>query len=122
MRRSRLGPESRVRLRTVRACLAALALITLGVACATSSKGDDIEYVTLACEPGSVRECKCADDKGRGFQICTSDGTTFGECEECTGAGTCTTYPNCKGCFDCFETCRCQSGARFEAQCRTTCS
>ena len=120
MRRSRLSSGGRVR-PSVRLCLAALVLITLGVACATSTKDEDLEYIELACEPGSVAECPCTDGMGRGIQVCTPDGTSYGDCIECTGANTCTTYPNCGGCYFCLETCMCQDSARHPAECQRRC-
>jgi hypothetical protein len=106
----------------VRLCLAAFSLFTLAVACATSTKKDDSEYLTLACEPGSVVECACNDLMGRGFQICLPDGSGYSDCEECTGKNTCTTYPNCDGCFFCLESCMCHDGARHPRECQQQCA
>jgi hypothetical protein len=116
------GSASRFRAqRGLRTSFAVIALVLLGAACAVSPKRkDELEYLTLACDPGSQQDCSC-DLNGRGTQVCLPDGSGYGECEECSGAGTCTTYPNCDGCFYCLETCMCQDSARHPADCQKRC-
>ena len=84
--------------------------------------GDDV-----ACAPGRVVSCACPGDAD-GVQECQDDGT-FGACQ-CPGGGgqggsssggSCTLFPDCDGCEDCFASCVCQSSGDV-AGCQDKCS
>lgn len=84
------------------------------------------------CIPGFQVSCGCPGDGPNGVQVCTEN-RVFGECD-CssssggTGGGTggttggsCTLFPDCGGCIDCFESCVCFTGGADIEGCGQQC-
>ena len=78
------------------------------------------ESASLACVPGEQRQCACPGN-AVGVQICDSDGKRLLPCD-CSDSpsGSCTLFPDCRGCSGCFETCICHSQGDV-AGCFRTC-
>ncbi len=97
--------------------------ITLVLSCAPE---DDIPLPfdntssSLACVPGEQRQCACPGN-ATGVQVCDGDGQRLLPCD-CGDApnGSCTLFPDCRGCVRCFETCICH-GQGDVAGCSRTC-
>jgi hypothetical protein len=101
-------------------------LLTLALASAFSCAPDDDvplrfgngEGTNFPCIPGEQRQCACPDGTS-GVQVCDRDGGQLLPCE-CSGqTGSCTVYPDCRGCTRCFDTCICHSQGDVDGCLRT---
>ena len=100
-----------------------VAMVLLAFSCAPE---DDVPLpfgngsANLACVPGEQRACACAEDS-TGVQVCDTDGRRLLPCD-CGDPpnGSCTLFPDCRGCERCFETCICH-GQGDVAGCSRTC-
>jgi hypothetical protein len=114
---------------TARELLLALAaaLVTAAIACAEidDPRPFTVESGGRDCVPGSQHQCACPNGLA-GIQVCLQDGKSFAACTCGSGgqggssSGSCTLFPDCVGCADCFETCICQSSGDVlgcKAQC-----
>jgi hypothetical protein len=95
------------------------AVLSTPAACADDSE-EYFEYNELACDPGTELPCACPG-AGRGVAVCKSDGSGYNQCERCTGPESCTLFPNCNGCVECFEHCMCQTSEANPAACESRC-
>jgi|RhiMethySRZTD1v2_1073278.scaffolds.fasta_scaffold04454_12 hypothetical protein len=67
------------------------------------------ESANTSCIPGEQRVCACAGG-GSGVQVCDADGQHLLPCQcGSVQTGSCTLYPDCRGCTSCFATCICHS-------------
>jgi hypothetical protein len=75
---------------------------------------------SLVCVPGEQRECACPGS-ATGVQVCDGDGQRLLPCD-CGDApsGSCTLFPDCRGCVRCFETCICHGQGDVQG-CSRTC-
>jgi hypothetical protein len=71
--------------RTMRTCIAMLAL--LGVACSNGDGGTTgfAESAGTSCTPGVQQSCPCAGGAPDGVQVCAPTGDAFGACMGCAG-------------------------------------
>ena len=86
----------------------------------------------VACVKGQTQACACPPGpdgvqtcEGPGYGPCTcpsggSGGTSGGGSGGTTSGGSCTLFPDCDGCVECFEGCLCQSSGDVNG-CRDIC-
>jgi hypothetical protein len=102
----------------MRRVLAMFGLLLFGLPISCLGDDSEVEELTiLPCAPGDQQGCRCPDG-ARGVSECAGNGSGYGECTKC--GHSCTLYPNCGGCLDCWETCVCQGGGNV-AGCQETC-
>jgi len=119
---ARTNSTSPARRRTPRVLAAVWGLAALAASSCAAKGGEFFDYSTLACKPGDSTACPCQDNDGRGVSYCLADGSGWSDCQQCTGPGHCTDYPNCAGCFGCLDTCLCQDEHKHPDACKTRCA
>lgn len=98
-----------------------IAALALGATPACGDEDGAYEITGTSCVPGYQTACACPGGE-QGAQICADDGARYLECV-CPppDPGSCTLFPDCGGCSDCFETCICHSSGDVDG-CKATCA
>ncbi len=66
--------------------LVSLALVSLVLACTTTTSSRERAKVDRECQPGAFVFCRC-QDRQEGTKLCNDDGNSFGPCEPCESYG-----------------------------------